>query len=318
MPKRCRDNPAPTTDVLAVMPVPPWAASGAQGTQLTRHHLDQLSTKIVVTGTGGATDKIWRTKLTDEIVNAYAELMQLRHRSAGGPRTLFLNSFFVERLGGVGDRPYCFEHVRRWFTPRKLMARCGVESVLALDRILVPANVEHAEGRHWLLLEVLPVRRSIQCFDSADGGQMTEVNLQVLRSLRHWLADESARRLAAAGTSIASELAQASALQPPPAPAPPSSEWDLARGDCPQRQDYAGDCGVYMLTNARLLAAGKPLEYSEADMPMLRRGIAHVLRSADSRTTITTAAATTDAAATGRSGGHREDDQRLSRVPRVR
>ena len=290
MPKRCRRDPPPPTDVLAVMPVPPWAAPGARGAQLSRHHLDQLSTRVLTGSVGppGAGGKAWRTKLADEVVNASAELTELRHRSAGDTRTLFLSSFFVDRLGGVGDEPYHFERVRRWLTPRKLMARCGVESVFALERVLIPANVAHAEGRHWLLAEVRPRHGSIRCFDSADGGEMAEANLQVLRALRRWLVDESARP-AAASTVAATELGTQASAQPLS-----PSKWGLARGDCPQRQDYAGDCGVYMLTNARLLAAGEPLEYSEADVPALRRRIAQALLRAGSHTTTTTTAAAAD------------------------
>ena len=84
---------------------------------------------------------------------------------------------------------------------------------------------------------------------------------RVLGTLQRWLGDEWTRDR---GPVEPAGEAVARAAPPPP---PPSDSWGLERGCSPQRGRFTGDCGVYMLSTARRLAEGRPLDYAEANIP---------------------------------------------------
>lgn len=321
----------PAEDILAVTPAPPWSARGAAGVALTRRNFWQLS----VQPCDCSAHPLQRPRLTDEVVNAVLEVEEAWCKQRGDLTTLILSSFFVERLGGTRGRPYHYERVRRWHSARKLRVRCGVSSVLQLRRILVPVNIPYRaasrrhdvragdvqrplhqqdqghKGRpeqeqqqeggdedHWVLAEIQPASRLIRLFDSADAGTLTQASWDVLWALRRWLLDESEQQLLAGESMLASSSGASAAVSDKAKVRNQSDRgggWTLERGESPQRQCFTGDCGVYMLANACILAESGDSDsdsesrcsapvtagvYSEADIPRWRTAFAAKLLGA--------------------------------------
>ena len=366
--RACAETVDPPQDdrVVCVTPAPAWSPPGATGVTLTQRHFQQLSSHDAPPA--GGSQACQRPRLTDEVVNAVLELEETRCKQRGERSTLLLSSFFIESLGGTRGRDYSYDRVRRWHTARKLQLRCGVDSVLQLRTILIPANVpfrdhaafsgpvepasaahagakrtqpeqvHHDPGRaggteaqrdvsnaandeeeedHWVLVEIQVASRTVRIYDSADAGTITNASWDVLRALQRWLADETAALAArsadadAAGADDAG--AAAAGIAAAGTAAGTATAWHLERGDSPQRCDFTGDCGVFMLATAQLLAraSGRPTNsevhgcapaaataaagdgaqsdsssvvtattYTEADIPRLRTAIAAQLLAA--------------------------------------
>ncbi len=287
----------PGDQILAVTPVPPWGAPGAAGVSLTRRNFWQLSVKPCdCSGSPAEQHLVQRPRLTDQVVNAVLELEEARRKQLGDRTTLILSSFFMESLGGTRGQPYHYERVRRWHSARKLQVRCGVSSVMELRRILVPVNVPYRVASHqhnaravrvlkqqqglkeqeqeeqeeqqqeqqqnedhWVLAEIEPANCSVRVYDSADAGTLTQASWDVLRALRRWAGDASQEQ------PLVDEIIIAPSA---PVDIDRDCSWTLERGDSPQRQDFTGDCGVYMLANACILArAGSYSSDSESSCP---------------------------------------------------
>jgi Ulp1 family protease len=127
------------------------------------------------------------------------------------------------------------EGVKRW------AQRAGFEgaALLRVDTVFVPIH-DHA---HWTLMVVKPTARTIEHFDSLGGPSAAHV-ARVISWLRREL-----------GSLFKEE------------------EWRTLPGASPQ-QDNGSDCGVFLLTTAKLLAFGQPLNYGPEDIPLIRQRIA--------------------------------------------
>lgn len=132
--------------------------------------------------------------LNDELINAYAHLINQRNDQAFGlnttktnkggdsspppdgvPNAYMLNSFFFTRLTGTTSG-YDYEGVRRW------TRRSGVD-VLRYDLILVPVNIGN---HHWVMGGVDMKDRKFMYLDSMRRGDTSGV----VETLRRWLGDE--------------------------------------------------------------------------------------------------------------------------------
>jgi len=113
-----------------------------------------------------------------------------------------------------------------------------------MDLVIVPI---HCHGNHWTLAVINFSARRFEYYDSLRGGPD-----MVLVHLRRWLEDE--------------HLAKKE--QPYD-----TAEWtDIvwARGETPQQRN-GSDCGVFMSRTADYLSRGAIIDFSQEDMPFLRR-----------------------------------------------
>lgn len=178
--------------------------------------------------------------LNDEVINCFFKLLEARAESdaedlSGGKLKIhFMNTQFYHKLAGWSDGGYLYKNVARW--TRRV-------DIFAKDIVIVPI---HCHGNHWSLALINFVQRRVQYIDSlhyGDGG--------VLENLRRYVEDEHMHKKQASYDT---------------------SGWELLshRGDIP-KQHNGVDCGVFMCTNANLIARGAALTYTQAELPYLRR-----------------------------------------------
>ncbi|KGQ01527.1 hypothetical protein PAAG_11764 [Paracoccidioides lutzii Pb01] len=177
-----------------------------------------------------------RTWLNDEVINAYLALIVDHARRAAG------NS-------GRHDKPRYhafstfffsnlrdkgYESVRRWASRAKI----GGSELLRVEMIFVPIH----DSEHWTLMVVRPVARTIEHFDSLGSPSLAHI-----ATVKKWLRGEL-------GELFVEE------------------EWRVLPSISPQ-QDNGSDCGVFLLTTAKLVALGMPLKYGARDIPEIRKRI---------------------------------------------
>ncbi|EEH47279.2 SUMO protease ULP1 [Paracoccidioides brasiliensis Pb18] len=177
-----------------------------------------------------------RTWLNDEVINAYLALIVDHARRAAG------NS-------GRHDKPRYhafstfffsnlrdkgYESVRRWASRAKI----GGGELLRVETVFVPIH----DSEHWTLMVVRPVARTIEHFDSLGSPSLAHI-----ATVKKWLRGEL-------GELFVEE------------------EWRVLPSISPQ-QDNGSDCGVFLLTTAKLVALGMPLKYGARDIPQIRKRI---------------------------------------------
>lgn len=124
-----------------------------------------------------------------------------------------------------------YQGVRKWAKRAKI-------DVSKQDLIIIPINLNQT---HWALSIIDNRLQKFQYFDSLSGD-----GTPILYDLQNYMISES-------GDSKRFEM------------------YDLIGiSECPNQQN-GFDCGVFACTAADYLARGKDLEYSQADMPHLRR-----------------------------------------------
>lgn len=174
--------------------------------------------------------------LNDNIINSYMELIvdHARQTIDNTGRHPKPSYHAFNSFFYSSLRDRGYRSVQRW----ALRARIGGESMLNVKTIFIPVH-NHA---HWTLIVVKPNDRTIEHFDSL--GSPSDIHVQ---RVKQWLREELK------GAYV-------------------ESEWRVLDTPCPQ-QSNGSDCGVFLLTSAKLTALGQPLEYGPKDIPLIRRRI---------------------------------------------
>lgn len=182
--------------------------------------------------------------LNDEIIAASIQqvvdygLRISNHVAGKTPKYHAFNTFFYKNLRNKGAAS-----IKRWATKAKIGGRALEE----VERVFIPIN----QDKHWTLLVVSPVARTIEYFDSM-GGPAEEF----IRNAKLWLAMEMGARFH-------------------------EGEWAVPTGThgVGPRQTNGSDCGVFTCMNARMVALGiDPMAYGGEDMCVQRgRMVAELL-----------------------------------------
>lgn len=149
--------------------------------------------------------------------------------------------FFAELTGRYG---YDFDRVQRW-----RQKGWGADA----DVILIP--IHSIVLKHWYLIAMEPARKRIHLFDSlVNRGKETDYRADMICT---WYEDASGGSESAEG-------------------------WDCyiyLKGVPQQTNNF--DCGLFMYSIARCIVQGRTWDFSQADMPLLRRRLAlSILESA--------------------------------------
>mmetsp|Transcript_4108 Transcript_4108/g.8852 ORF Transcript_4108/g.8852 Transcript_4108/m.8852 type:complete len:685 (+) Transcript_4108:229-2283(+) len=176
--------------------------------------------------------------LNDEVINYFLKLLEMRSSKLQGeddvPQVHFMNTQFYLKLTGVNSNAYNYAGVRRW--TRKV-------DIFEKDLVLVPI---HCHGNHWALALINLRQERFEYLDSLFGSAGG-----VLRHLRQYLQDESQDK-----RKMTLDL----------------SRWvDVEYKEGIPRQRNGSDCGVFMCTNANYISRGARLNYSQEDMPYMRK-----------------------------------------------
>jgi len=161
------------------------------------------------------------------------------------PRTRVFNTYFFSRLAPRLTH-YNYDAVRNWGVKLRL-------DLSDVDRIVVPV---HTSNTHWLLVVIDVAERVFRLFDSLST---TDAH-GVVDLLRRWLRDEVAARL---GSDVAASWMV--------------EGWETDVDSSRPRQTDGGSCGVFALAAADCFALGRPLLFSQSDVPTLRRRLALAL-----------------------------------------
>ncbi|KAI9894576.1 MAG: hypothetical protein M1814_001930 [Vezdaea aestivalis] len=182
--------------------------------------------------------------LNDEMVNAY-----LAGLSIWANETLSQNPPPPGTNATAADPPYATVLPSQWWNNMRSRGHAGVarwatrkgiggQRFLQADLVLIPI----VDGAHWTLLAIRPKDRQVRHFNSFGGNSD-----QYLGKAKEYLEKE-----------IGAAFVE--------------SEWTFRAGDSPVQRN-GSDCGMFVCTNAKLIAAGiEPAgQYTEAEMPYLRR-----------------------------------------------
>ncbi|KAK2794281.1 Smt3-specific protease [Onygenales sp. PD_12] len=174
--------------------------------------------------------------LNDEVINAYLALIvdYARRVSGNSGRHEKPKYHAFNSFFFSNLRDKGYESVRRWATRAKI----GGENLLGVETVFVPVHNSY----HWTLMVIRPVARTIEHFDSL--GSLSAAH--VARA-KEWLRGEL-------GSLFVEE------------------EWRVLPSVSPQ-QNNGSDCGVFLLTTAKLVALEQPLKYGAGDIPEIRKRI---------------------------------------------
>ncbi|EEP75490.1 predicted protein [Uncinocarpus reesii 1704] len=180
-----------------------------------------------------ATPLAW---LNDEIINAYLALViDYARRSSGNSGRHQQPKYHAFNTFFYSSlRDKGYESVRRWATRAKI----GGPALLRVETVFVPIH-HHA---HWTLMVVKPAVRTIEHFDSLGGSSSFHV-----AKIKEWIRGEL-------GDLFVEE------------------EWRVLPSISPQ-QNNGSDCGVFLLTTAKLVAFQQALSYGPKDIPAIRKRI---------------------------------------------
>ncbi|OJD13017.1 hypothetical protein AJ78_06470 [Emergomyces pasteurianus Ep9510] len=179
------------------------------------------------------TNRKW---LNDEVINAYLELIvDYARQNAGNSGRHDKPKYHAFTTFFYSNlRDKGYESVRRWAT----RAKVGGENLLGVEMILIPVH-DHS---HWTLIVIRPTARTIEHFDSLGSHSLTHI-----ARVKGWLHAELGDRFV-------------------------EEEWRVLPSISPQ-QNNGYDCGVFLLTTAKLVSFGKPLKYGATDIPEIRKRI---------------------------------------------
>ncbi|EEH06860.1 sentrin/SUMO-specific protease [Histoplasma capsulatum G186AR] len=174
--------------------------------------------------------------LNDEVINAYLELIvdYARQEAGNSGRHDKPKYHAFPSFFFSNLRDKGYESVRRWATRAKI----GGEALLQVETVLIPVH----DHLHWTLIVVRPTARTIEHFDSMGSPSLAHIS-----RAKEWLRGEL-------GDLFVEE------------------EWRVLPSTSPQ-QTNGSDCGVFLLTNAKLVSLGKPLRYGARDIPEIRKRI---------------------------------------------
>ncbi|EFR01879.1 hypothetical protein MGYG_04878 [Nannizzia gypsea CBS 118893] len=174
--------------------------------------------------------------LNDEVINAYlAIILDYARRASGSSGRLREPKYHAFNSFFYSSlRDRGYESVRRWAS----RARIGGQALLGVEMVLIPIHNQ----AHWTLMVVKPKARSIEYFDSLSGASRAHIS-----RVKEWLQGELRDLFV-------------------------EEEWRVLPTDSPQ-QDNGSDCGVFLLTTAKMVVLGLPLSYGARDIPMIRKRI---------------------------------------------
>lgn len=161
---------------------------------------------------------------------------------ADPPMSVYLHpTYFWAKLTENG---YTYANVRRWTKRKKV-------DVFALSRLIFGININ---GTHWTMGIAKIPEREVQYWDPM-GATRTDITDRILR----YLADEHQDKK---GAPL--DVSQWRAT-----PAPP---------DLPV-QTNGVDCGAFLCANADYASENRPFDYTQEDMPAIRRRVALAIHS---------------------------------------
>ncbi|PGH34268.1 hypothetical protein GX50_02945 [[Emmonsia] crescens] len=174
--------------------------------------------------------------LNDEVINAYLGLIVDYAREAAG------NSGRHDKPKYHAFSSFFFSSLRekgyggvqRW----AIRAKIAGEGLLRVETLFIPIH----DRVHWTLMVIKPAARTIEHFDSLGSLSMAYV-----AKAKEWLRGEL-------GDLFVEE------------------EWRVLPSISPQ-QNNGSDCGVFLLTTAKLVSLGQPLKYGARDIPEIRKRI---------------------------------------------
>ncbi|KAF3482185.1 uncharacterized protein GIQ15_04944 [Arthroderma uncinatum] len=174
--------------------------------------------------------------LNDEVINAYLAIILDYARRASGSSGRHREPKYhaFNSFFYSSLRDRGYESVRRWASRAKI----GGSALLGVEMVLIPIHNQ----AHWTLMVVKPKARTIEYFDSLGGASRAHVS-----RVKEWLQGEL--------RDLFKE-----------------EEWRVLRTDSPQ-QDNGSDCGVFLLTTAKMAVLGLPLSYGARDIPTIRKRI---------------------------------------------
>ena len=222
------------------------------GYAVAANHIGQ---KAAVThdGMSRMSPGIW---LNDEPINVYMAMLQDRDESwvrrgiANRPRTLFLSTFFIEKL--MEQNAYDYDKVRRWTSAAKFR-RSGIKpykSIADVDKIVFPINLGNS---HWVCAVANIRDRRVEWYDSLGRVERKYINA-IKRWVKHDFKDKHPNTpLGSYDTANWAEL-----LNPPTTP----------------RQDDGYNCGVFTAMAASYIGADKPFNYGAQHGDYLRQRMA--------------------------------------------
>ncbi|KDB23515.1 hypothetical protein H109_04585 [Trichophyton interdigitale MR816] len=174
--------------------------------------------------------------LNDEVINAYLAIILDYARRASGSSGRHREPKYhaFNSFFYSSLRDRGYESVRRWASRAKI----GGPALLGVEVVLIPIHNQ----AHWTLMVVKPKARTIEYFDSLGGASRAHIS-----RVKEWLQGELCDLFV-------------------------EEEWRVLPTDSPQ-QDNGSDCGVFLLTTAKLVVLGLPLSYGARDIPTIRKRI---------------------------------------------
>lgn len=179
--------------------------------------------------------------LNDSVIDAYLGLVAKHGMESSAPTS--------GRRLRRGPRPRCHAFSTKFFTTLRKqgteaalrssdMAPIRGEDLLEAKHVFIPVH----HGAHWTLLVVSPAKRTIEYFDSLQGRR----SKQYTDLAKAWLASILGDKFV-------------------------EGQWQVLVPRSPQ-QGNSSDCGVFLVTTARLIMQGiDPMSYGSADIPLQRR-----------------------------------------------
>ncbi|KAK2763301.1 hypothetical protein FQN54_009937 [Arachnomyces sp. PD_36] len=229
--------PAPPRRVFVKALPPKWEKKVDEAIRLPDSH--QLATTLggdPLTRRDLATCYKPSAWLNDEVINAYLAVIIDYLRKASGATSSEQPRYHAFNSFFFSNlRDKGYGSVRRWASRAKI----GKENLLKVETVLVPVHNQ----AHWTLLVVRPAARTIEYFDSLGGMSGRFVSL-----IKDWLRMELGDRYV-------------------------DEEWTVLPSRSAQ-QNNGSDCGVFLLTTAKLRALNlDPLSYGAKDIPLIRKRI---------------------------------------------
>lgn len=196
---------------------------------------------------GGGSHTLW---LNDAIIDLYLYMVAEKANAKSEVKKVHAcTTFFWSLL--LKNGPKKVENITR-------KAKIGGDNFLRLDLFLVPINFDN---NHWALGVVKPAEKRIEFYDSWRSGAHRRAQT-FFQTIRVYLVHELKDRI---------KISK------------PWDEWwgewtDCFIEDCPS-QNNAYDCGVFTCKHAEVIARGRELSFTQADMPTIRyRMVAELMK----------------------------------------
>jgi len=186
--------------------------------------------------------------LNDEVINFFLKLLQDRIDSQPSlPKCWFPNTHFWPKLGGGNGKAYAYKDVRRWTVRAKV-------DIFALDYVVIPLHI----GRnHWALCLIDMKAKGFRYLDSMSCRPHPNLEEFLQKYLEDEHKDKKRKPFEEAG------------------------DWRILPIEEPVPQQENGyDCGVFMCSCAEATSAGRSLDYSQDDMPNIRKRLAAQIKTA--------------------------------------